>query len=164
MLNIKRDFIKVKIGIKMKTFRLLNSKKGISPILATLLLIVIAVAAISITYAWVTTYMGNTTDKAGVMLYEANVNFQTGNPNTIVVDVGNSGTSDAHVVSIYVGNSSATMQSYSFTGAKTIAADKSQSFTISSTDFGTNGNWAANTYYFKVVVSSGSPLTFNENS
>ncbi|MGQ9744095.1 MAG: archaellin/type IV pilin N-terminal domain-containing protein, partial [Candidatus Bathycorpusculaceae bacterium] len=35
----------------------LKSKKAISPILATLLLIVIAVAAIVVTYAWIMTYM-----------------------------------------------------------------------------------------------------------
>jgi len=41
----------------MITKNMLKSKKAISPILATLLLIVIAVAAIVVTYAWVMTYM-----------------------------------------------------------------------------------------------------------
>jgi flagellin-like protein len=44
---------------------ILRSKRGISPILATLLLIVIAVAAIVITYAWVMGYLGFTTNKVG---------------------------------------------------------------------------------------------------
>ncbi len=50
---------------RMPIKKLVNSNKAISPILATLLLIVIAVAAIVITYAWITTYMGTTTQQAG---------------------------------------------------------------------------------------------------
>lgn len=45
--------------MSMKKF--INSTKAISPILATLLLIVIAVAAIVVTYAWITTYMSSAT-------------------------------------------------------------------------------------------------------
>ncbi len=41
------------------TKRMIKSRKAISPILATLLLVVIAVAAIVVTYAWIMTYMGN---------------------------------------------------------------------------------------------------------
>ena len=43
----------------------LKSKKAISPILATLLLIVIAVAAIVVTYAWITTFMGSAAQQTG---------------------------------------------------------------------------------------------------
>ena len=43
----------------------LKAKKGISPILATLLLIVIAVSAVIVTYAWVMTFTGSTTSQAG---------------------------------------------------------------------------------------------------
>ena len=42
--------------------------KGITPILATLLLIVIGVGAVVITYAWMTSYMGSTTTQAGAMI------------------------------------------------------------------------------------------------
>ena len=42
-------------GILPKKF---GDKSGISPIMATLLLIVIAIAAIIVTYAWITAYMG----------------------------------------------------------------------------------------------------------
>ena len=60
---------------KMSLKKIFKSKKAISPILATLLLIVIAVAAIVVTYAWLTTYMDSTTQQAGVLPYKANVNF-----------------------------------------------------------------------------------------
>jgi len=48
--------------------RMLKSKEGISPILATLLLIVIAVAAVIVTYAWVMTFTSAQTTTAGKMI------------------------------------------------------------------------------------------------
>ena len=56
---------------------ILKSKRGISPILATLLLIVIAVAAVIVTYAWVITFTGSTTSQAGAVLTIDNVRFHT---------------------------------------------------------------------------------------
>ena len=50
--------------------KVLKSKKGISPILATLLLIVIAVAAIIVTYAWITTYMRSSTQQAAMISFD----------------------------------------------------------------------------------------------
>ena len=47
--------------------------------MATLLLIVIAIAAIIVTYAWITTYMGTTTTHAGVMIEIENVYWDTTN-------------------------------------------------------------------------------------
>jgi archaeal flagellin N-terminal-like domain len=52
----------------MLTRNMSKSKKAISPILATLLLIVIAVAAIVVTYAWLMTYMSSAGEQAGVFL------------------------------------------------------------------------------------------------
>ena len=42
-----------------------RSIRAISPVVATLLMIAIAVIAALVVYAWVTGYMGNTTYKAG---------------------------------------------------------------------------------------------------
>ena len=83
--------------------KILHSKKAISPILATLLLVVIAVSAIIVTYAWMTTYIGNTTDQASVMPYKANVNFQSGSK--ITIDIGNSGTAGTEIIGVYIGTS-----------------------------------------------------------
>src|SRR3989304_10408882 len=94
---------KIRVRMKMSIKRMLNSKKAISPILATLLLIVIAVAAIVVTYAWITTYMGTTTQQAGFMPYKANVAFVTGTPEKITIDIGNSGTSSGNIVQVYFG-------------------------------------------------------------
>src|SRR3990170_1642965 len=107
-LNTKYIFSIHIIGMrKMSIRKMLNSKKAISPILATLLLIVIAVAAIVVTYAWITTYMGNATQQAGFIPYKANVNFRAGN--LITIDIGNSGTSSGQVVQVYVGTSASAM-------------------------------------------------------
>jgi flagellin-like protein len=135
----------------------MKSRKGISPILATLLLIVIAVAAIAVTYAWIMTYMGNTTQQAGVTLYKANVNFGSG---IITLDIGNSGTSDTQLVKVYIGTSDANAQSYTPNPTSvTFTAGSIQSFTVTYT-------WAnATTYYFKIVPAAGQQaLTFQAKS
>jgi flagellin-like protein len=135
-------------------FKIMKSRKGISPILATLLLIVIAVAAITVTYAWIMTYMGNTTQQAGVLLYEANVNFVSGK---IVVDVGNSGTSNTQILQVYFGATASSMNVQSITPAVpiTLNAGSIATFNITTT-------WtSATTYYFKVVPAAGQQaLTF----
>jgi P pilus assembly chaperone PapD len=125
--------------------------------LATLLLIVIAVAAISVTYAWIMTYTNSTTDKAGVMLYEVNTSFDD-TANTITIDVGNSGTSDANVIAIYAGNSSTTLTSQTIT-SHTVTAGSYYTFTLS------NMGWnSSSTVYFKVVPASGTPITFEHKA
>ena len=135
-----------------------KSKKAISPILATLLLIVIAVAAIVVTYAWVMTYMGTTTQQAGFIPYKANVAFSTG---TITVDIGNSGISSGQIVAIYIGESASTLQNQttiSPTLPEPIDAGAIVSFAVTKT-------WTADTtYYFRVVPNSGAALEFQATS
>ena len=84
--------------------KMLKSKEGISPILATLLLIVIAVAAVIVTYAWVMTFTTTQTEKAGEFLDVANVDWSSNS--SIVVDIINSGTADAKILKVYLGTSS----------------------------------------------------------
>jgi len=137
--------------------RIIRSKKAISPILATLLLIVIAVAAIVITYAWITTYMGTTTQQAGFIPYQANVAFSGGN--TVKIDIGNSGTSSGQIIAIYVGASDSSltnMTSVSPTLPKAIPNGQIVSFTVTYT------YTVGTPVYFKVVPSSGAALSFTE--
>jgi flagellin-like protein len=132
---------------------MLKSKKAISPILATLLLIVIAVAAIVVTYAWVMTYMGTVTQQAGFMPYKANVAFS--GTNTITIDIGNSGTSSGQIVAIYIGGSSSTLVNQTSASVpKTIAAGDIESFAV------TYGWTAGTPCYFRVVPNSGAALEF----
>jgi archaeal type IV pilus assembly protein PilA len=141
----------------MSIKRMLRNKKAISPILATLLLIVIAVAAIVVTYAWITTYMGNTTQQASFMPYKANVAFGS---SSVLIDIGNSGTASGEIVQIYAGTSASALQSKTPVPAvpKAIAADTIQSFNVTMTI--TSGQ----TYYFKVVPNSGAALSFSEQA
>jgi flagellin-like protein len=66
--------------------KIIESKKGISPILVTLLLIVIAVAAIVATCDWIMTRTGITAAEAGKQIHTANDGF-AGSPN-VRIDIG----------------------------------------------------------------------------
>ncbi|MCJ7429583.1 hypothetical protein MUO83_00025 [Candidatus Bathyarchaeota archaeon] len=136
----------------------LKSRKAISPILATLLLIVIAVAAIVVTYAWIMTYMTGAGQQAGVRLFKSNVSFVQGG--TIDIDIGNSGTSDTQIILFYTGPSSTTLQNQTTTPTLPAAlrASSTQRITI-------NYNWTGGvTYYFKVVSSAGQTLEWPEQA
>jgi flagellin-like protein len=126
-----------------------RSKRAITPILATLLLIVIAVAAIVVTYAWVMTYMSNLTNKAGVILNPAvNPDFFGSAHDEISIDIQNTGTSDAHLIRIYIGTSSSTMQNQNSSDLPELCSARGGIATIT-----VNYNWTAGaTYYFQVVA------------
>jgi len=86
----------------MRTFRLKQNKKGVSPIIATLLLIVIAVAAAVVVYAFVSGFIGQTTttthaqgtlevqaisvNSTGIYAYVQNTGSQTETFNAAYVD------------------------------------------------------------------------------
>jgi archaeal type IV pilus assembly protein PilA len=153
---------------KMSVKRMFKSKKAISPILATLLLIVIAVAAIVVTYAWITTYMGNTTQQAGVMLYKENIRFNGTATPTTVITVGNSGTGDTRLTRVYLGNSAGNMTDVT---SKTsvgsgVSLNAGTTATVTITwDSSFFGNWTAGTtYYFRIVPNPGQFLEIQEKA
>lgn len=135
-----------------------KSKKAISPILATLLLVVIAVAAIVVTYAWIMTYMNNAGQQAGVMLYKANVNFyNVSGVNKIDVDVGNSGTSDTMITTLYVGLSDSNLVNQTITAQSLVHGGVAR-ITITY-------NWnPGTTYYFKVLSKTGQTIDWPEQA
>jgi len=139
----------------------LKSKKGISPILATLLLIVIAVAAVIVTYAWVMTFTASTTSQAGAMLTVENVRFYNDGSDKIEIVVRNSGTSDAKVAEVYRGTSSSDLQQITVTYSplsQMVSEGSSIKITFSY-------NWDSGTrYYFKVVTEEGLSFPFNEEA
>jgi flagellin-like protein len=142
---------------------MLKSKKGISPILATLLLIVIAVAAVIVTYAWVMTFTGSTTSQAGAMLTFENVRFYTqGSTDRVEIVIRNSGTNDAKVAEVYRGTSSSDLQQ-----ASSVTYDPSSKLISegSSIKITFNYNWDSGTrYYFKVVTEEGLSIPFSEEA
>lgn len=137
-----------------------KSKKAISPILATLLLIVIAVAAIVVTYAWIMTYMSSSTQKAEVLMTNANVDFQN-NPTRITVDMINTGTAGTRIANVYIGNSASTEQPLNATNP-TLPATLAAGATVS---ISFNYNWTAGAiYYFKVIASNGQIVEWPEQA
>jgi flagellin-like protein len=140
----------------MSINKFLNSKKAISPILATLLLIVIAVAAIVVTYAWITTYMGSATSQAGVMIYTENVRFDTEKTEITLV---NSGTENTQIVRLWLGDSSGNMTDVTAntnigTG-KTLNAGNTATITLNWPN-GIDNTWTEGAnYYFRVVPNPG---------
>jgi len=136
----------------------LRSKKAISPILATLILIVIAATAIVLTYAWIVTYMGSETQQAGFVPYKANVAFLAGN--RIVIGIGNSGTSNGQIIQVYVGTKASDELSRTTNPSTpiTIAPSSVESFAVTY-------NWTSGTtFYFKVIAGNGATLTFSEQA
>jgi len=141
---------------------ILKSKKGISPILATLLLIVIAVAAVIVTYAWVMTFTASTTSQAGAILTPENVRFYTSGGKKVEIIVRNSGTGDAKAAEVYQGTSASDLQQVSSVTynptSKMISAGSSIKITFSL-------SWTSGTrYYFKVVTEEGFSLPFSEEA
>ncbi len=141
---------------------LLKSKKAISPILATLLLIVIAVAAIVVTYAWIMTYTSSTTAQAGIMLKKDAVSWNEEN-STIVIHVRNTGTADATIDAIYIGTSSTNLTLQTTVSydpiSKVVLKD---GYTIKIT---VTYQWSPQkTYYFKIAPKVGEALVFQETS
>jgi len=150
----------------MSINKFLNSKKAISPILATLLLIVIAVAAIVVTYAWITTYMGSATSQAGVILYKENVRFDTG---ATEITVGNSGTADTRIVRVWLGDSSGNMTDVTdntdITGSGTaLNAGGIATITLNWPN-GIASTWTEGAnYHFRIVPNQGQFLEIQEQA
>ncbi len=143
--------------------KMLKSKEGISPILATLLLIVIAVAAVIVTYAWVMTFTTSTTSQSGAILTVENVRYYNDNGTSKVeVTIRNSGTADAKVVEVYQGTSPSNLQtvtSPTYTPTTQMAnVDLSIKITF-------NLSWTeGTTYHFKVVTEAGQTLPFSQEA
>jgi flagellin-like protein len=138
--------------------KIIKANKAISPILATLLLVIITVAAIVMTYAWISTSSGNT-NFPGAIPYKANVNFKENG--VITVDIGNSGTSNTQILQVYIGTSATNATSQTTTPATPITLN-----TDGIASFNLQYAWASGkTYYFKIATAAGQPrLTFQEQA
>ena len=143
--------------------RILKSKRGISPILATLLLIVIAVAAIIITYAWVMTFMGAQTTAGGTILDVENVNWNS-TASTASIVIKNVGTSDANIVRLYAGVSPTDLDpvtAYTDLGGGKVLPIGGTVTVVLSWPNALETSWTpGRTYYFRVAPETGNPKDF----
>jgi flagellin-like protein len=132
--------------------------RAVSPILATLLLFVLAVAAIGMTYAWIMTYVGSTTQKAGAILYKSNVSFYNDSSGTtkIGVDIGDSGSAGTQILQVCIGTSSFSVTSQTTTPAVPVPISAGSTVWVTLTYNWTRGA----TYFFKVVPATGVALAF----
>jgi len=133
--------------------KMLKAKKGISPILATLLLIVIAVAAVIVTYAWVMTFTTTQTTTAGKMIKfdSAFINSATDNS---TIYVRNTGTEVVTIDKIYVDGVDYT--TYAQGLPATLATTGSGSTATVTLNGGAAGlNFAAGTTYKMKVTGPG---------
>ena len=135
--------------------KILKAKRGISTIIAVLLMIVIAVAAAVITYVWIIAYLGGTMGGIEEEGQRANISIDTvANTSTtqIQIVVRNIGDVEATVDKVYVDGVSA-----SFTGTATIGLESSRTLTATKP----SGSWSAGTQYtVKVVCTDGASATY----
>lgn len=161
----------------MKLSKMLRSRKGISPILATLLLIVIAVAAVIVTYAWVMTFTMTQAEQTGAILVEENVRYYgvESTNNMTEFTLRNTGTSSANIVAIYWSKLS------SSTTSKLIAAEYTMvpntgvvnagSSIVITIEWGVSGGtimdseWVSGTtYYYKFITEAGHSYEWAEKA
>ena len=152
--------------------KMLKSKKGISPILTTLLIIVIAVAAAIVTWAWVMTFTRTQTQQASAILAEENVRFYnlTTVRDGLQVTIRNIGSADTRIDRIYLGTSSAnlidvTANASDLGTGKALFAHSALTITISWPNLVGTTEWQpSTTYYFKVAPESGASFEFSKRS
>jgi len=142
-----------------RSLRKIRSKtRAIEPIIASLLLIAIAVAAAVITYSWVTGMVTNQQAQAGTSIRVDNVQFAT-MPKTVVLTVRNTGTATAVIATIYLTNSTdsalytiSSPATYGAGSTATIPAGSTKVFTITTAVL----SWkAATSYMIKIITDNG---------
>jgi len=141
---------------KMRKFH--REARAISPVIATLLMIAIAVVASLVVYAWVSGYMGFQTEKTGksIIIQSTSIDAQS----DLHLYVQNVGQGSVTVATIYLNSTlvpSASVAPALGTSASDIAESNTKEFTITG-NYGQNDNIA-----IKVVTVDGTYMTLTRN-
>ena len=132
--------------------RIKKDAKGISPLIATLLMIAIAVAASVITYSWVMSMIGSQSTQAQTAVRIDNVGFNL-TSNSVTVTIRNIGSVSADIVTVGVKLTSATSYTtVNISPARAIAIGTADDVTVTLT--GLNLQTGYN-YDVKVITSTG---------
>jgi len=130
---------------------LLKDKKAVSPVIAVLLMVAIAVVAALITYSWVTGFVTTTTTKAGHAIQIQAVSFGS---NNMTVYVQNVGTGSVTLVNTVFVNG----KGYSVTWSDTSLSEGEVAYTTG-TGVRSGTVTSGTTYTVRVVCTDG---TFTE--
>jgi flagellin-like protein len=150
-----------------KINKLRRDVRAISPVIATLLMIAIAVVASLVTYAWVMGYMNFTTEKTGKAIQIQSVSYSgtagASGVDTFTIYVQNVGDSDVKFASaggVYVNEAAATISSITVGGLATTSLPKENTAILTVTVPGgpTSG---VQSITFKVTTTDG---TFSQNT
>ena len=134
----------------------MKRRKGISPVIAVLLLIVIAVAAAVLAYVWITGYIGTLQSQSSSEQLQERVKIDAVeyNGTAVKIYVTNIGETDVTIVSAYVLDPDGTVVASS-TGLTITVGANGGTNTITVTASGLSGRYIA-----KVVTSRGTEATY----
>jgi flagellin-like protein len=132
--------------------RLKKDAKGISPLIATLLLIAIAVAASVITYSWVMSMIGSQSTQAQTAVRIDNVGLNL-TSDSVTVTIRNIGSVSADIVTVGVKlTSAASYSTVDVSPAQAIAVGTANDVTVSLTGLDLQPGF---NYDVKVITSTG---------
>jgi flagellin-like protein len=140
----------------MKTLKL--NQKGVSPIIATLLLIVIAVAAAVVTYSFVMGFLtpGGTTTPQGILSVDS-YNFDSGTDATLTAYIRNSGQT-VTCSAVYVNGQLLPTGNYSST--LTFTANQAVTLIIYDTTSSNSTCWTQGQNTIKIVCTDTTQYSF----
>jgi flagellin-like protein len=136
-----------------------SKRRGVSPVIATLLLIVIAVAAAVLTYIWVTGYMGTLQAQAGAQQVQERIKIegvQVNNNQISAIYVRNIGDTKVKIADVYLLDSSGNVIDKA---SPSTTLDPASSTTISG-ELPTTTLQSGKTYIVKVVTERGTEATY----
>ena len=138
----------------MKIGKFKVSKKAVSPVIATLLMIAVAVAAAVIVYVWSAGLLGTLMGGGGSQVKEQLIieAYNWNDPGSLVLNIRNVGSASVAISKIYVGGTSMT-----FSGGPDIGV--AAVVTVTVTIAGVSGYGVA--YPIKVVTQTGGVFSFS---
>ena len=134
------------------------NKRAVSPVIAVLLLVVIAVAAAIITYVWLTGYIGTLQQQSGTQQLQERLKIEgvkvTGG--TVTIYVRNIGDIKVNITSAYLMDTNGTVLAANTGVSKDLDAGKSTTVTVDISSISlTNGR----TYIVKVTTERGTEFS-----
>ena len=142
--------------------RLKKALRAVSPVIATLLLVAIAVAGSVVTYSWVMSMVRTQGGQAQTGIKIESVEFaKTGNnKDTVIVTVRNTGSVDAKIATIYIIDSSANQYKADYGVSPltpiVITPNKISAFTLTYSLLSPTFGWStSSSYTVRVVTDNG---------